>query len=44
MATIARRAGRTDDIERYRNPANMVIDTENCPRGDDTSMVPFTDE
>ena len=32
------------DIERYRNPANMVIDTENCPRGGDTSMVPLTDE
>ncbi len=32
------------DIERYRNPANMVIDTENCPRGNDASMVPSTDQ
>jgi len=28
------------DIERFRNPANAVIDSENCPRGDDASMVP----
>jgi|EndMetStandDraft_6_1072998.scaffolds.fasta_scaffold19769_3 cholesterol transport system auxiliary component len=32
------------DIGRYRNPANAVIDSENCPRGNDTSMVPTTDE
>ena len=32
------------DIERYRNPANMVIDSENCPKGGDTSHVPYTDE
>ena len=32
------------NIERYRNPANALIDSENCPRGGDASMVPFTDE
>lgn len=32
------------NIERYRNPANAVIDTENCPRGSDASMVPMSDE
>jgi cholesterol transport system auxiliary component len=32
------------NIERYRNPANAVIDTENCPKGNDASMVPLTDE
>ncbi len=32
------------NIERYRNPANAVIDSENCPKGSDASMVPFTDE
>ncbi|MBI2738254.1 MAG: membrane integrity-associated transporter subunit PqiC [Rhodospirillales bacterium] len=32
------------NIERYRNPANAVIDSENCPNGGDASMVPFTDE
>lgn len=32
------------NIERYRNPANAVIDTENCPKGSDASMVPLTDE
>src|SRR5262245_16146466 len=32
------------NIERYRNPANAVADTENCPRGNDASMVPVTDE
>ena len=32
------------NIERYRNPANAVIDTENCPKGNDASMVPVTDE
>lgn len=32
------------DIERLRNPDNAVIDTEGCPRGNDGSMVPFTDE
>lgn len=36
--------GASYDIERFRNPANMVIDSENCPKGNDTSMVPFTDE
>ncbi|TAJ25804.1 MAG: hypothetical protein EPO67_20000 [Reyranella sp.] len=32
------------DIARFRNPANMVIDSENCPKGHDASMVPLTDE
>ncbi|CAN5817744.1 hypothetical protein BH11PSE3_BH11PSE3_46870 [soil metagenome] len=32
------------DIVRYRDPSNALIDTENCPRGNDTSMVPSTDE
>jgi cholesterol transport system auxiliary component len=32
------------DIERFRNPANAVIDTEGCPRGNAASMVPLTDE
>jgi len=32
------------NIERYRNPANAVIDTENCPKGNDASMVPLSDE
>ncbi|MBS0517481.1 MAG: membrane integrity-associated transporter subunit PqiC [Proteobacteria bacterium] len=32
------------DIDKYRNPANMVIDSANCPVGDNTSMVPLTDE
>jgi cholesterol transport system auxiliary component len=32
------------DIGRYRNPQNAVIDSENCPKGNDTSMVPLTDE
>src|SRR5215467_2474401 len=26
------------NIERYRNPANAVVDTENCPKGGDASM------
>ena len=28
----------------YRNPANAVVDSENCPKGNDASMVPLTDE
>ena len=32
------------DIERFRNPANMVVDSENCPKGNDASMVPLTDD
>lgn len=32
------------DIGKYRNPANAVVDSENCPRGNDASMVPSTDE
>jgi cholesterol transport system auxiliary component len=32
------------DIERYRNPEKVVIDSENCPVGNDASRVPYTDE
>lgn len=32
------------DIERFRNPANTVTDSEGCPKGNDASMVPITDE
>jgi len=32
------------NIERLRNPENTVIDTDNCPRGNDVSKVPYTDE
>ena len=32
------------DIGKYRNPANALTDSENCPKGNDTSMVPLTDE
>ncbi len=32
------------DIERFRNPANAIIDSEGCPKGNDASMVPLTDE
>jgi cholesterol transport system auxiliary component len=32
------------DIGKYRNPANAVTDSENCPKGNDASMVPLTDE
>jgi cholesterol transport system auxiliary component len=32
------------DIERFRNPANAVVDSADCPVGNDTSNVPMTDE
>jgi cholesterol transport system auxiliary component len=32
------------DIKKYRNPENELIDSKDCPRGDDASMVPLTDE
>jgi cholesterol transport system auxiliary component len=32
------------DISRYRNPANAITDSENCPKGNDASMVPITDD
>jgi cholesterol transport system auxiliary component len=32
------------DIGKYRNPANAITDSANCPKGNDTSMVPLTDE
>ena len=32
------------DMDKYRNPANAVLDSANCPSGNDASMVPLTDE
>jgi cholesterol transport system auxiliary component len=32
------------DISRYRNPDKTYTDSENCPKGNDASMVPLTDE
>jgi len=32
------------DIGKYRNPENALVDSEGCPKGNDTSMVPLTDE
>jgi cholesterol transport system auxiliary component len=32
------------DIGKYRNPDSAITDSENCPRGNDTSMVPLSDE
>ena len=32
------------DVGKYRNPDNAIIDSENCPKGNDASMVPLTDE
>jgi len=32
------------DINKYRNPNNAYVDSENCSKGNDTSMVPLTDE
>jgi cholesterol transport system auxiliary component len=32
------------DVGRYRNPDNAIIDSENCPKGNDASMVPLSDE
>ena len=32
------------DVGKYRNPDNAIVDSENCPKGNDTSMVPYTDE
>ena len=32
------------DIGRYRNPDNSYLDSANCPKGNDASMVPLTDE
>jgi cholesterol transport system auxiliary component len=31
------------NIERYRNPANAVVESLNCPSGNDASGVPYTD-
>ena len=32
------------DIEKLRNPANTLTDSANCPRDNDASMVPVTDQ
>jgi cholesterol transport system auxiliary component len=32
------------DIDKYRNPENMVVDSADCPVGNNTSMVPLADE
>lgn len=32
------------DIEKLRNPANAFLDTLGCPKGNDASGVPLTDE
>jgi cholesterol transport system auxiliary component len=32
------------DINKFRNPANAYSDLANCPKGNDASMVPLTDE
>jgi cholesterol transport system auxiliary component len=32
------------DVGKYRNPDNAIVDSENCPKGNDASMVPYTDE
>lgn len=32
------------EISKLRNPANVVVDSRNCPVGNDTSMVPIADE
>jgi cholesterol transport system auxiliary component len=33
----------TYDINKFRNPDNTIVDSKNCPVGDDTSMVPIAD-
>jgi cholesterol transport system auxiliary component len=32
------------DINKYRNPDNGYLDSADCPKGNDASMVPLTDE
>jgi len=32
------------DISKFRDPQNAITDSENCPRGNDASQVPLTDE
>jgi cholesterol transport system auxiliary component len=32
------------DIIKYRDPSKTLTDSENCPKGNDTSMVPLSDE
>src|SRR6185503_164227 len=32
------------DINKFRNPDNAYLDSANCPKGNDASMVPLTDE
>ena len=31
------------DIAKFRNPDNAILDSENCPKGNDASGVPLTD-
>jgi len=32
------------DVGKYRNPDSAIVDSDNCPKGNDASMVPLTDE
>jgi cholesterol transport system auxiliary component len=32
------------DIDKFRNPANAFVDSADCPEGNNTSMVPLTDQ
>jgi cholesterol transport system auxiliary component len=32
------------DIGKFRNPENAILDSDNCPKGNDASRVPLTDE
>jgi cholesterol transport system auxiliary component len=32
------------NIGKFRNPDNALVDSENCPKGNDASMVPLADE
>jgi cholesterol transport system auxiliary component len=32
------------DIGKFRNPENAILDSDNCPKGNDASKVPLTDE
>ena len=32
------------DVGKYRNPDRAIVDSDNCPKGNDASMVPLTDE
>ena len=32
------------DVAKFRSAANAILDSANCPKGNDASMVPLTDE